>query len=149
MTDCTWAYQRHNYGYRNLRSYPLLLNFGGRPYIDVRVSFNSFIPAKLSDELGERLVNFYLEKLESEPTLHDKVEFEIVEACYTFSTPKRLASLKRAGFSKKDCDQLAVLSKSSLKILLIQTVGFGFKTRQKYFSFARGIIKSGKLTFQT
>ena len=92
VTDSTWAYQRHNYGYRNLRSYPLLLNFGGRPYVDVRVSFNSFIPAKLSDELGERLVNFYLKKLESEPTLHDKVEFEIVEACYTFSTPKRLAS---------------------------------------------------------
>ena len=60
VTDATWAYQRHNYGYRNLRSYPLLLNFGGRPYIDVRVSFNSFIPAKLSDELGEQLVNYYL-----------------------------------------------------------------------------------------
>ena len=133
VTDCTWAYQRHNYGYRNLRSYPLLLNFGGRPYIDVRVSFNSFIPAKLSDELGERLVNFYLEKLESEPTLHDKVEFEIVEACYTFSTPKRLASLKRAGFSKKDCDQLSSSLKELTKNIVDPDCGIWLQDKAKIF----------------
>ena len=48
ITDSIWAYQRHNYGYRNLRSYPLMLNFSGVPYIDVRVSFNSFVPSDLS-----------------------------------------------------------------------------------------------------
>ena len=43
ITDSIWAYQRHNYGYRNLRSFPLMPNFFGLPYIDVRVSFNSYI----------------------------------------------------------------------------------------------------------
>src|SRR5262249_37496245 len=40
ITDSIWAYQRHNYGYKNLRSFPLLIDFHGLPYIDVRVSFN-------------------------------------------------------------------------------------------------------------
>ena len=45
VTDSIWAYQRHNYGYRNLRSFPLMVHFHGLPYIDVRVSFNSFVLA--------------------------------------------------------------------------------------------------------
>ena len=44
ITDATWAYQRGNYGYRNLRSMPLMMSFHGLPYIDVRVSFNSLSP---------------------------------------------------------------------------------------------------------
>ena len=39
ITDSIWAYQRHNYGYRNLRSFPLMTNFFGLPYIDARLSF--------------------------------------------------------------------------------------------------------------
>lgn len=33
ITDNIWAYQRDNYGYRNLRSFPLLVDFDGLPYI--------------------------------------------------------------------------------------------------------------------
>ena len=46
ITDAIWAYQRDNYGYQNLRSFPLLVSFHGLPYIDVRVSFNSFVPRR-------------------------------------------------------------------------------------------------------
>ena len=60
ITDNIWAYQRNNYGYRNLRSFPLLVEFSGLPYIDIRVSFNSFVPDSLSDELAEKLVIFIL-----------------------------------------------------------------------------------------
>ena len=49
ITDAIWAYQRDNYGYRNLRSFPLLVELEGMPYIDIRVSFNSFIPASLDE----------------------------------------------------------------------------------------------------
>ena len=38
ITDETWAYQRDNYGYRNLRSHPLLLSFLGIPFIDIKIS---------------------------------------------------------------------------------------------------------------
>jgi phosphohistidine swiveling domain-containing protein len=107
ITDAIWAYQRHNYGYRNLRSFPLMPHFFGLPYIDVRLSFNSFIPADLEDNLAGRLVDYYIERLLNEPTLHDKVEFEIVFSCYTLDLPERLKCLLDVGFSKKDCELIA------------------------------------------
>lgn len=102
VTDAIWAYQRHNYGYRNLRSFPLMPHFFGLPYIDVRLSFNSFIPADLDDDLAGRLVDHYIDRLLAEPTLHDKVEFEIVFSCYTLDLPQRIERLAQAGFSEKE-----------------------------------------------
>ena len=102
ITDNIWAYQRDNYGYRNLRSFPLMPHFFGLPYIDVRLSFNSFIPATLKENLANRLVDHYIDRLLAEPTLHDKVEFEIVFSCYTLDLPQRLARLSDVGFSKDE-----------------------------------------------
>ena len=107
ITDAIWAYQRHNYGYRNLRSFPLMPHFFGLPYIDVRLSFNSFVPADLDEELAGRLVDYYIDRLVNQPTLHDKVEFEIVFSCYTLDLPKRLECLIEAGFTKSECDAIA------------------------------------------
>ena len=107
ITDAIWAYQRHNYGYRNLRSFPLMPHFFGLPYIDVRLSFNSFVPADLDDGLAGRLVDHYIDRLLAEPTLHDKVEFEIVFSCYTLDLPQRLERLAEAGFSKSERDAIA------------------------------------------
>jgi hypothetical protein len=107
VTDAIWAYQRHNYGYRNLRSFPLMPHFFGLPYIDVRLSFNSFIPADLDEGLAGRLVDHYIDRLLAEPTLHDKVEFEIVFSCYTLDLPERLEQLAEAGFSKGEREAIA------------------------------------------
>ena len=83
ITDNIWACQRHNYGYRNLRSFPLMQNLFGLQYIDVRLSFSSFIPFNIEDSLAIRLVEYYIDKLVSEPELHDKIEFDIVHTCYS------------------------------------------------------------------
>ncbi len=107
ITDSIWAYQRHNYGYRNLRSFPLMPHFFGLPYIDVRLSFNSFIPADLEEGLAGRLVDHYIDRLLTEPTLHDKVEFEIVFSCYTLDLPQRLEQLVDFGFSKPEREEIA------------------------------------------
>ena len=107
VTDNIWAYQRHNYGYRNLRSFPLMPHFHGLPYIGVRLSFNSFIPSGLDEGLAGRLVDYYIERLLEEPTLHDKVEFEIVFSCYTLDLPNRLKTLKEAGFSDNECSAVS------------------------------------------
>jgi phosphohistidine swiveling domain-containing protein len=109
ITDSIWAYQRDNYGYKNLRSFPLLVSFHGLPYIDVRVSFNSFIPRDMKPDLAERLVNYYIERLLAQPTLHDKVEFEIVFSCYTLDLPTRLAALTDNGFSHDDTAEITCL----------------------------------------
>lgn len=102
ITDSVWAYQRDNYGYRNLRSFPLMVDFGGLPYIDVRVSFNSFVPAGLEEELSDKLVNYYLDRLIENPAKHDKAEFDIVFSCYTFDLPQRIQILKDYGFSEEE-----------------------------------------------
>jgi len=107
ITDAIWAYQRHNYGYRNLRSFPLMPHFFGLPYIDVRLSFNSFIPADLDEGLAGRLVDNYIDRLLAEPTLQDKVEFEIVFSCYTLDLPQRLERLAEAGFSTHEREAIA------------------------------------------
>ena len=107
ITDSIWAYQRDNYGYKNLRSFPLLVSFHGQPYIDVRVDFNSFIPGGVSDDLAGRLVNYYIDRLLCEPHLHDKVEFEIIYSCYTLDLPKRIDRLAENGFSESDIAEIS------------------------------------------
>ncbi len=106
ITNDVWAYQRDNYGYKRLRSFPLMVDFCGYPYIDVRVSFNSFIPAELDAEIAEKLVNYYLDRLEESPDKHDKVEFDIVFSCYTFDLKKRIRILEKYGFSKKEIQSI-------------------------------------------
>lgn len=106
ITDAIWAYQRDNYGYQNLRSFPLLVSFHGLPYIDVRVSFNSFVPRDVPDDLAGRLVNYYIDRLLHEPHLHDKVEFEIIFSCYTLDLPERMRRLAQHGFSAEDVTEL-------------------------------------------
>jgi phosphohistidine swiveling domain-containing protein len=107
ITDSIWAYQRDNYGYRNLRSFPLLVHFFGLPYIDVRVSFNSFLPADVSPDLSEKLVTYYIDRLIQQPSHHDKVEFEIIYSCYTLDLPERLQRLADHGFGDEDIARLA------------------------------------------
>jgi len=81
IMDEVWATQRAEYGYRDVRPAPLLAMFAGHPYVDVRASFASFLPASLPDALAGRLLNFYLDWLRARPELHDKVEFEVVPTC--------------------------------------------------------------------
>lgn len=102
ITDSIWAYQRDNYGYKRLRSFPLMISFAGQPFIDLRVDFNSFLPKALNNELSEKLTNYYLEKLLSQPSSHDKIEFDIVFSCYTLDLDKRLRNLLKLNFSEGD-----------------------------------------------
>ena len=106
ITDNIWAYQRDNYGYRNLRGFPLMVSFCGLPYIDIRVSFNSFIPASLAEKISEKLVDYYIDRLVDDPSKHDKVEFDIVFSCYTLDLPKRIKMLREYGFTDKEIQEI-------------------------------------------
>jgi phosphohistidine swiveling domain-containing protein len=106
ITDSIWAYQRDSYGYRSLRSHPLLISFLGVPFIDVRVDFNSFIPKNLDEKIAQKLLDFYLDKLRAKPSCHDKVEFEIVYSCYTLDIEQRLRELENAGFSRMETAEI-------------------------------------------
>ena len=84
ITDGVWCEARAMMGYRPVGDPELMLLINNHPYIDVRNSFNSFVPGGLPDEIGEKLVNAWLDRLEEHPELHDKVEFEIVPTCLDF-----------------------------------------------------------------
>lgn len=103
----TWATQRAEYGYRDVRPQPLLISFAGHPYVDIRASFNSFIPQRLDDALAGRLVDFYLNWLELNPHLHDKVEFEVVPTCFALDFDRwHQRLIAEGGFSPQEVEQL-------------------------------------------
>ncbi len=141
ITDNIWAYQRDNYGYRDLRSHPLIHSFLGIPYVDVRLSFNSFIPKKLDENIAQKLVNFYLDKLNKNHELHDKIEFDIVYSCYDFNSSKKLQELLNHGFNENELKRLEFsLLELTNKIinpqsgLYLKDIKKAYKLKEKYDS---------------
>lgn len=94
ITDSVWAEARAEMGYRDLSGRPLMVSLGGRVYIDVRESLNSFLPAKLPGEIGEKLVSSWLARLQSHPELHDKIEFEVAVTAHTLDFEDRIAPVR-------------------------------------------------------
>ncbi len=85
ITDTTWQEARAEMGYQPVPHTPLMLTLGGQPYIDVRASFNSFLPADTPADVRHRLVDAWLDRLEANPKLHDKVEFEVAQTVLDFN----------------------------------------------------------------
>ena len=85
ITKRVWSKAREMMGYRAMPPEELMILLGGRPYIDVRLSFNSFLPAGLDSITGEALVNAWIDRLNDNPQLHDKIEFEIAQTAMTFA----------------------------------------------------------------
>lgn len=106
ITDGIWAYQRDNYGYKNMRGFPLMIDFYGLPYIDTRISFNSFIPKALPGSISSKLANYYLNRFSKHMEYHDTIEFEIAFTCLSFDIPDKLQELKKAGFSEDEIAEI-------------------------------------------
>ena len=65
-----------------------MVSLFGRAFIDIRNSINSFLPENVSPEINEKMTNAYIGRLENNPHLHDKIEFEVVLTAYDFSFDK-------------------------------------------------------------
>ena len=102
----SWSDGRELLGYHNPRV-GLMKKFSGRAYVNVKASFESLLPSDMNKELRKKLVKFFMYKLEREPYLHDKVEFEILFTCYDFSFKKRMNELLDHGFTKKEINQIS------------------------------------------
>lgn len=125
ITTEIWMMARQRLGYRVFPPMPLLVEFGGQPYIDVRASFNSLLPKDLSEETSIKLVNYYLSRFQQSPWLHDKIESEIIFSCYEFNLGGRLKELSVI-FSMED--QEAILSSlTSLTRSIIRNDTFSLK----------------------
>ena len=107
ICDETWALQRAQYGYRDVRPQPLIVAFAGHPFVNVRASMSSFVPDSLPDSLGNRLVDHYLERLIDHPEFHDKVEFDVAFTCLSFDFHERAnRQLGGAGFTEEEIETL-------------------------------------------
>ena len=105
ITDDCWWRARANMGYRAVpRS--LLVALHGRPYIDVRLSLNSFLPASLPVASAHRLIDAQLARLAAHPELHDKIEFEIALTCSDLAFRRHAARLRDDGVAAADIEIL-------------------------------------------
>lgn len=102
----TWAKGRIVIGYQKPHDERLMMKFGNKPYVDVRKSFHSLIPDRFSKKLTYKLMRFYISKLEKNPHLHDKIEFEILLTCYDLNTDEKLEELRESGFTSKEIMQI-------------------------------------------
>ena len=107
IMNSAWAAQRSEYGYRDVRPFGLMKFFCGQPYVDIRASFNSFIPKNIDDSLAKKYVDFHLKYLKEHPEFHDKVEFEVVPTCFTFTFSEWKKRFKNSGnFTTKEINKL-------------------------------------------
>ena len=106
VTDDAWREGRAQLGYFDPKGTRLLVTLAGRPYVDVRNSFNSLLPACVPPTMRERIVNEAIDHLEANPHLHDKVEFEVATTCYTPSLRLREARYRQAGLSVREIAEL-------------------------------------------
>jgi len=114
ITNDVWAQQRAEFGYRDVRPYPLIVAFSGQPYVDAKASLNSFIPESLKENCAERIVKAYIDILADNPQFHDKIEFEVAFTIWTpdfkSEAPKRLMPY---GVKQEDINEL----EAALKVL--------------------------------
>lgn len=131
VTKRVWSLAREEMGYRTMPPQELMLLILGRPYIDVRASFNSFLPDGLEEDTGRRLVSGWLAYLESHPEFHDKVEFEVAFTAADFDLKKRLheryPDLLSASASSLYLDSLTALTRRALDLSPAGTLAMSSK----------------------
>jgi choline kinase len=113
ITDHVWALQRAEFGYRDVRPNPLIVSYCGQPYVDIRASFNSFIPASLSEDLAQKLADAYLDILAENPQYHDKIEFDVAFTVWTPAYTRNARQiLSTHGISEDEINLLGTALKS-------------------------------------
>lgn len=112
ITDEAWRIARAMMGYGIPSGQPLMVSLMGQPFIDTRLSFNSYLPAGLPGSICEKLVNSWVQKLRDSPELHDKVEFEVAITTYSFDIDERIHSQTNGDLT--ECE------KSEFKVALHQ-----------------------------
>lgn len=91
ITESVWREARASMGYRSLAEGELMVTIADQPFIDVRASFNSLLPAGISEPTAALLVDAWLDRLDRHPELHDKVEFDVAITALDLSFERTLS----------------------------------------------------------
>lgn len=106
ITKKAWNEGISQMGYRQL-SKDLMCRIGNKPYIRLDYAFYSLIPQTVSEPISRKLVRYYSQKLETDISMHDKIEFEIVMSCYDYSLKDQLNRLDDEEFSEAEKCELS------------------------------------------
>ena len=107
ITDRVWGESREECGYRATAPRPGIVDFGGKPYVDIRMSFTSFTPRTLPKPLSDRLVAAAVDHLCDHRGLHDKVEFAVMPTAFDLDFSSRIAHLAdRASFTSDELQRI-------------------------------------------
>ena len=90
ITDSAWSVARKQMGYKIPTGQPLMVVLAAQPFIDVRLSFNSFLPRKLPSNISNKLIDCWVDRLQLFPEFHDKVEFEVAITSFCFDVDNRI-----------------------------------------------------------
>lgn len=120
ITDNIWAKARSKMGYKDYTKNKLMYEVCGQPYIDTRLSLNSFLPKKLSKNISEKIVTSGIEMLKKYPHLHDKIEFNISVPSYNFSSKKNINELFKNNLNLKEKNSFIYTLKALTKDFLEQ-----------------------------
>ena len=115
ITDDVWSKQRSNYGYKDVSPNPLLFNFAGSPYIDLRTDFNSFLPKGLNLKTEKKLINFFLKEIIKKPERHDKIEFDLIPTIFEIGLDKRRFNFLTNKESKNYFESLRKMTNQMIK----------------------------------
>ena len=121
ITNSSWRIARSIMGYHHPKGHPLMCSIGGQPYIDTRLSFNSFLPNNFDKEIGEKIVDSWLNQLKSNPHKHDKIEFDIAITAFDFDIFERIEEQMLGFLSKIERDKFAISLRSLTKTLIMES----------------------------
>ena len=127
ITNKIWALAREKMGYAKVDQNDLMVLLSGRPFIDIRASFNSLVPSGLRHDIGNKIVNAWLSLLDEQPKLHDKVEFEVIQSALTFDFDQVFESRFKGVLSKLELDEF----RDSLTVLTNNLVDISEKSSLK------------------
>ena len=102
ITDKAWSSAREIMGYNAPVGRPLMYAIAGQRYIDVRLSFNSFLPKNLPNKISTKLIDKYISTLINNPHLHDKVEFDVMITSYCFNFDYKIDCLVGSVLSNEE-----------------------------------------------
>ena len=72
------------------------------------------MPIKLDKNIKEKAINYYLNKINRNKELHDKVEFNIIETCFDLDSEKNLFNFLNKKESQKYLNCLKDLTNNIL-----------------------------------
>ncbi len=119
ITDHAWRIARDRMGYAVPVGQPLMLSLAGQPFIDTRLSFHSYLPAKLSSEICTKLVDAWVKRLQTHPELHDKIEFEVAITTYSFDFDDKIKTLVGEVLSQKEQAEFKEILRQQTRAIII------------------------------